>query len=127
MLQIIEMLIKIKNGQAVKKETISVPYSNFKFNVAKLLEKEGFVGETKKRGRDKKRIVIKLKYDNKTPKIHGVKLISKPGRRIYLEKKELYLPKAGHGILIVSTPKGLLTSKEARKVNTGGEAVCEVW
>jgi len=54
MLQIIEMLIKIKNGQAVKKETISVPYSNFKFNVAKILEKEGFVGETKKRGRNKK-------------------------------------------------------------------------
>jgi len=127
MRQVIEMLVKIKNAQAVKKETVSTPYSNFNFNIAKILEQEGFIEEVKKRGRNKKRIIIRLKYDNKNPKIHGIKTISKPGRRIYFKKNKLYLPKAGYGILIISTPKGILTSKEAKKNNTGGEVICEVW
>ena len=127
MLQIVNMLTKIKNAQRVKKAIVSIPYSNLKYSLAKILEKEGFVEEVKKRGRTKKKIIVRLKYDNNLPAIHGIKTISTPGRRLYFKKKDLYLPKAGYGILIISTPKGILTSKEAKKMKVGGEAICEVW
>jgi len=127
MRQVVEMLNKIKNAQTVQKNTVSVPYSNFKYSLAKILEKEGFIGEIKKRGRKKKRILVRLKYEDRIPRIREIKMISKPGKRIYLQRKELYLPKSGYGILIVSTPKGLLTSREAKKMKIGGEAICEVW
>jgi small subunit ribosomal protein S8 len=121
------MLTKIRNAQAVNKETTSIAFSNLKYNLAKILEKEGFIEEVKKKGKDKKRIVIKLKYQDGTPRIHGLKTISKPGRHIYLKKKRLYSPKKGYGVLVISTPKGILTSKEARKQNVGGEVLFEIW
>lgn len=127
MISAINMLIRIKNAQSVKKNTVSIPFSKFNYNLAKVLEKEGFIEGVEKRGRIKKRITIKLKYEDGKPKIHDIKLISKPGRRLYLKKRKLYFPKSGYGILILSTPKGLLTSKEAKKMNTGGEVICEVW
>lgn len=126
-----DMLIKIKNASAVNKKTVSFNYSNFNYQLARILAKEGFIESVKKRTvlpSQKRKIIIKLKYDeNHNPRIHNIKRISKPGRRIYLSKDKLYLPKSGYGILIVSTPKGLLTSKEAKKENVGGEAICEVW
>lgn len=124
---IADMLTKIRNGLAVKKKTVSVPYSNIKYNLAKLLEKEGFIEYTKKRGKKLKRVIIGLKYENGNPKIHEIKRISKPGRRIYLASKNIYFPKSGYGTLIISTSKGLLTSKEARKMKAGGEIICEIW
>lgn len=125
---IADMLIRIKNAQAVGKETVSIPFSKMKYEIAKILEREGFVERVKKRGKvPKKRIVIRLKYKDGKPCIHDMKRISKPGRRVYLKRKELYLPKSGYGILILSTSKGIMTSKEAIKENVGGEALCEVW
>ncbi|MFH0987401.1 MAG: 30S ribosomal protein S8 [Patescibacteria group bacterium] len=127
MKQVIEMLIKIKNALAVRKSTVGVPYSNFKYNIVALLAKEGFVEDVKKKGRIKKRLVIGLKYQEKKPGIRGLKIISKPGRRVYFKSKELYVPKTGQGILIVSTPKGILTGRKARKMKLGGEVICEIW
>jgi len=127
MIQIANMLAQIKNAQAVKKGTVSVSYSNFKYNLAKILEEEGFVEEVKKRGRVRRRIVIRLKYEERGPRIHGIKMISKSGRKIYFKTKDLYLPKSGYGILIISSPKGILTSREAKKMKIGGEAICEIW
>lgn len=127
MYPVADTLVKIKNAQAVKKKTVSFPFSNFRYDLCKILKDEGFVEEVKGRERYKKRIVIRLKYKEDEPKIHDIKIISKPGRRIYLKKKKLYLPKKGYGILIVSTPKGLMTSREAKKMNLGGEVICEIW
>jgi small subunit ribosomal protein S8 len=125
---IADMLTKIRNAGAVGKKTVSIPYTVFKYELGKILEKQGFIDKMKKRGRDKKKIVLALKYDdNQKTRINEIKRISKPGRRIYFNRKKLYLPKNGYGMLVVSTSKGLLTSKEAKEKNLGGEAICEVW
>lgn len=81
----------------------------------------------KKKKKVKKIIEIGLKYDNKTPVISGLKMISKPGQRIYLGTKYIKKVRGGYGILIISTSKGLMTNKEAKKQKLGGEVICEVW
>lgn len=125
---IADMLIRIKNAQTVKKKIVNIPFSKIKYEIAKILEKEGFIEEARKRGRLIKKIIIQLKYNEKgEPCIKDVKRISKPSRRIYLKWKDLYYPKSGYGILILSTPKGILTSKEAKRLKLGGEAICEIW
>jgi len=126
---IADMLTRIRNAQAVKHPTVRIPYSKFKFNLAKLLEREGWIGEVSVQGRKvRKSILINLKYDEKgEPIIHELKQISRPGQRIYLGKKEIKPVKQGYGIGIISTPKGLLTDKEARQKGVGGEMICEVW
>jgi len=125
---IADMLTIIRNGQAVAKETVEVPYSNLKYEVAKLMEKEGFLGKVEKKGRVKKVIEIGLKYsDDKSPVITGLKKISKPGQRIYLSALKIRKVRGGFGFSIISTSKGLMTNKEARKQNVGGEIICEVW
>lgn len=123
-----EMLTRIKNAQAVSKKTVTVPYSKVNYEIAKILEREGFVEEVKKRGKTIKKISIFLKYnDRETPKIKEIKRVSKPSRRIYLKYKDIYYPKCGYGLLILSTPKGILTAKEAKRLKVGGEVLCEIW
>lgn len=125
---IANLLTTIKNAQAVKKQTVTVPFSNLKFELLEILKREGYIENYKKKGRPpKRRIIINLEYHNNEPVIHGVKLISKPSRRIYLKRKKLYLPKSGYGLLILSTSKGLMSSKEAKRNNLGGEIICEIW
>jgi len=113
-----DMLIRIKNAYAVGKETVEVPYSKFKLNLAKILEKEGYIGEIMTQGR-KARKVIRIK-------VKGCKRISKPGRRIYVKKDEIPRPKY-NGRVIISTPYGLVTDIEARKRKLGGEVICQIW
>jgi len=96
------------------------------------LEKYGFVGEVnKKRKRIKKTmfkfIEIKLKYDNGTPAMEDVRLISTPGRRIYVKKDEIKLVKSGYGISIISTSKGIMSGEEAKRIGIGGQMIAEVW
>jgi small subunit ribosomal protein S8 len=125
---ITEMLNKIRNAQAVLKEQVDIPFSNFKYEIAKILEKYNFAESVEKKGKkDKKIIEITLKYTEKVPAISGLKRISRPGQRIYKSFKELRPVKSGYGIAIISTPKGLMTDKEARKQRLGGEVICEVW
>jgi len=125
---IADMLTSIRNAQAVLKETVKIPFSKLKFEIAKILEKNAFVGKAEKKGKGIKRIIeIKLKYEDKTPVISGLKRISKPGQRIYLRAKEIKPVRSGYGISIISTSKGLLTDKEVRKQNIGGEVICEIW
>jgi len=126
---ITDMFNRIRNAQAVHKETVEIPFSNPKLKIAEILKSEGFIFDFKKRGRRAKRIIkIDLKYlDNKTPSISGFKRISKPGQRIYRKAKELKPVKSGYGKAIVSTSKGLMTGREARKQKLGGEIICEVW
>lgn len=125
---ITDMLNRIRNAQAVLKTQVSLPFSNLKYEIAKILEKEAFIKKVEKKGKkNKKTIEIILKYDDKTPAISGLKRISKPGQRIYLPAKKIKKVKGGYGIAIISTSKGLMTDKEARKQKVGGEVLCEVW
>jgi len=123
-----DMLTQIRNASAVKKETVAVPFSNLKFEIAKILEKEGFVVQVDKRGRkEKKKIEIALRYENGQPSISGLKKISKTGQRIYKCYRDIKRIRGGYGMTIISTSKGLMTDKEARKKKLGGEVICEIW
>jgi len=122
------MLTKIKNAQAVLHPTVSVSYSNLKYEVAKILERYGFIEKVEKKGKKvKKTLDIYLKYTDKIPAISGVKKISKPGQRIYLGFHKILRFRKSSGIIIVSTSKGLMADREARKQKLGGEIICEIW
>lgn len=123
-----DMLTAIRNALAVRKTTVTLPFSNLKFEAATLLEKESLIEKVEKKGRgSKKSMEITLKYDGGNPAIYGLKRVSKPSQRIYLPFKKIKKVKGGFGISIISTSKGLMTNKEARKKKIGGEILCEVW
>jgi len=125
---ITDMLNQIKNGQAVGKTDILVPLSNIKYEIAGILLKQGFLGEIKKISKGKFKIIkIDLKYNDKMPAISGFKRVSKPGQRIYQGVSGIKKVRGGYGVAIISTSKGLMTSKEAKKKKLGGEVLLEVW
>ncbi|OGZ65687.1 MAG: 30S ribosomal protein S8 [Candidatus Staskawiczbacteria bacterium RIFCSPLOWO2_01_FULL_37_25b] len=125
---ITDMLNQIRNAQAVKKTEVLIPLSKIKYEIARILSESGFVGEIKKSAKQNNKIIkIVLKYDNGEPAISGLKRISKPGQRIYEKVSEIKKVHGGYGISIVSTSKGLMTSKDARKQKLGGELLLEVW
>ena len=125
---ITDMLNRIRNAQAVLKTTVDVPLSKIKLEICQILARNGFIKGFEKKGRkNKKNIQITLKYDGKIPAISGMKRISKPGQKIYLPYKKIKKVKGGYGFSIISTSKGLMTDKEARKQRLGGEVVCEIW
>ena len=126
---IADMLTRIRNANVVKHETVDVPASNMKKELARILLEEGFI-----RGYDviedgKQGIIrIQLKYGQTGERvISGIKRISKPGMRVYADKHEVPRVLNGLGISIISTSKGILTDKQARKENVGGEVICYVW
>ncbi len=122
------MLNRIRNAQAVLHPQVEMPYSDLKYGIAKLLEKKGLIGKVVKAGKkEKKSIEITLKYENKVGIISGLKRVSKPGQRIYLPAKKIRPVKGGYGLAIISTSKGLMTGKEAKKQKLGGEVLCEIW
>jgi len=125
---IADMLTQIRNGQAVLKTTVTIPFSNLKYEIAKILAKEGFIEKAEKKKKRSKRVIeIYLKYKDKEPVITGMKKISKAGRRIYIRAGKIKKVRGGYGIAIISTSRGLMTDKEARKQRIGGEVICEVW
>ena len=125
---IADMLNIIRNGQMAGKAEVLVPLSGIKFGIAQILEKNKFIDKVEKKGKKTtKLIALSLRYDDKIPAISGLKRISKPGQRIYLAFNEIRRVMGGYGIAIVSTSKGLMTGKEARKQKLGGEVICEVW
>lgn len=126
---IADMLTRIRNALAVKRETVSIPYSKLKMEIVKVLVKEKFLTEAEQKGKKNKKIIdIILAYDSeKNPAINHLVRISKPSRRIYLPLKKIKPVRRDFGLQIISTPKGILTDKEARKEKVGGEVLCEVW
>ena len=126
---IADMLTRIRNANTVKHETVDVPASNIKKEIVRILLEEGFVRgydviEDEKQGI----IKIQLKYGQAGEKvIQGIKRISKPGMRVYTNAHEIPKVLNGLGIAIISTSKGILTDKQARKENVGGEVICYVW
>jgi small subunit ribosomal protein S8 len=123
-----EMLTTIKNGGSAKKEFVYVPYSNFKNAIASVLFENGYVKSYVKKDRVKGAVLeIGIQYVNEKPRVQDVKRISKLSRRMYKRVKDLKPVKQGYGALILSTPKGVLTDKQARKEQVGGEALFEIW
>ena len=126
---IADMFTRIRNALMTKKTFVMVPFSKFKFQVAKILEKEGWVEKVEKTDQGKfEEIKISLKYlPPRESKIQSIKRISKPGSRVYVSKNNLPKVLNNFGIAVISTPQGLMTNKEARKNGMGGEVVCEIY
>ena len=126
---IADMLTRIRNASTVSHETVDIPASKLKVELARVLKEEGFIADyaVKEEGKFKV-ITITLKYDmNRKPVITKLERISKPGLRHYSKAKKLQKVLGGLGVAIISTPKGLLTDRKARKENVGGEVLCYVY
>ncbi|TAL49318.1 30S ribosomal protein S8 [Patescibacteria group bacterium] len=124
---IADLIIRIKNGGGARKESVTLPYSRVKMEICLLLEKEGFVGAVARRGKKTKMIEIGLRYVDNHPRVQGVRRLSRPSRRVYKSVREIVAVKRGYGMLVLSTPKGILSDKEARAARVGGEALFEIW
>lgn len=122
------MLIMIKNASLAGKESVSFPASKIKFAILECLKKEGYVGEVaKKVKKDHPVIEAKLIYVDKTPKVTQVERVSKQSRRVYFGVKDIHKVRNGSGLLVLSTPKGILSGRDARKEQVGGEALFKIW
>ena len=125
---IADMLTRIRNANAMRYEEVSVPASNLKIELARLLKEEGFIKNYKVEKNDVQgTIIITLKYVNKERVITGLKRISKPGLRVYAKSTEIPKVLNGLGIAIISTSKGIMTDKQARQQQLGGEVLAYIW
>ena len=126
--KIANMLIMIKNANGREHESITVPYSKLKHAIASCLLKEGYISSfSKKTKRNHPVLEVGLAYANGAPRVTDVVRVSKPSRRMYMGVKEIKLVKNGHGIVVLSTPKGILSGKDARKEMVGGEILFKLW
>ena len=127
---IADMLTKIRNAVMIRKSTVKIPFSKIKFEIAKILEREGFVKSiTKEAGEDNKSpwIVIGLKYRGLEATVRGIKRVSRPSLRIYKGYKEMPRVLPSLGLWIVSTSRGMMTNAESKKQKIGGEIICEIY
>lgn len=126
---IADMLTRIRNGNKSKAKIVDIPKSKVKSAIAEILYNEGYITSYEELENETQGVIrVTLKYDEKGNKvIAGLKRISKPGLRIYASKEELPKVLNGLGIAIISTPKGIMTDKDARKNNVGGEVLAYVW
>jgi len=128
---IADMLTRIRNANQMRYEEVKVPTSKIKAEIARILKEEGFIKDYKIENSEKSvqnTIIITLKYtDKKERVITGLKRISKPGLRVYAKNDEIPKVLNGLGIAIISTSKGIMTDKEARKQNIGGEVLAYIW
>jgi small subunit ribosomal protein S8 len=124
-----DMFTRIRNGSKAKFEKVDVPSSQIKREVAKILKEEGFIKSFKVITDDLQHEVIRifLKYDENRKGIIHIRRISKPGRRIYTKTDRIPSVMGGLGLSILSTPKGVLTDRSARKAHVGGEILCTIW
>lgn len=123
-----DMLIQIKNAGTAGHKRLEIPYSGMKYALAIILVKERYIEEVKKVGDNPKyRLHITLRYDNGIHAITNVKRISKPGLRWYIDKGAIPIVVGGMGTAIVSTSKGMMTGREAKRTGIGGELLCEIW
>ena len=124
-----DMLTRIRNGQTTNKKVVDAPASRFRKNVLEVLKREGFIRnyEEKEAKPGINFFEIELKYYNGKPVITEIKRISKPGRRVYSNIKNLQKTYNGLGISILSTPRGVMSDNEAREANVGGEVLCTIY
>ena len=126
---IADMLTRIRNANAMRYKEVEIPSSKIKIEIAKILKNEGFINDYKiKKNNVQDVIVLSLKYgENKERVITGLKRISKPGLRVYVKAEEIPKVLNGLGIAIMSTSKGILTGKDAKASNLGGEVLAYIW
>lgn len=136
---IADMLTRIRNGARARHESVEVPWSRTKEEIVRILVQEGYLEEAKKgkskavkkgkaRGWMGEMLHIQLRFDGENrPIISGLKRISRPGRRVYVGVGEIPPIRKGLGVNILSTPKGIVADREAKKANVGGELICSVW
>ncbi len=124
-----DFIIRLKNSSAVGKETVSIPFSKMKLSIAIALKKNNYIGEIAETGEGVTRqLTITQLYDETgKPKIHDVKRISKPGRRMYTGVSKIHPIKYGRGLLVLTTPRGIMTDADARRDRVGGEILFSVW
>lgn len=119
-----DLVIRLKNASKLSKRVVEVP--KFKFGIALLevLKTSGYITDYEIVGRN---VSVVLKYERGVPSINNVKLYSTPGRRWYMRAFEITPVRSGSGIMILSTPRGVMTTVEVKKINMGGEIICEIW
>jgi len=123
-----DFIIRLKNAGAVGHQTVSLPHSRLKEAVANKLRETGYVTSVEVEGKGvKQTLIVGLKYEGGKHIINDVARVSKPGRRLYAKVEEIYPVKFGKGHLILSTPKGILTDREARENKVGGEQLFKIW
>ena len=123
-----QIIIHIKNANVAGKATATLPYSKMKESVLEVLKKEGFIKDFSKKGKKViKTLEIELMYIDGKSRIEGVEQISKQSRRTYTKAKEIKSVLNGYGALILTTPNGIMTDKDARKAKVGGEVLFKIW
>ena len=120
-----DMLTRIRNAAMAKKTEVALPYSRVKFDILKILEREGFIADVSQSG--PRELKLKVCYDNSEPVMRAVKRVSRPGQRIYAAYKDLPVVLSDTGLAIISTSQGIMTNKDARKRHLGGEVICEIY
>ncbi|MFC2007459.1 30S ribosomal protein S8 [Chloroflexota bacterium] len=126
---IADMLTRIRNAIMARHNTVPIPTSRMKLSIARILKEEGFIDDYEVIGNTPHRSIrIKLKYyENNEPAISGLERVSKPGLRVYIEKKEISRVHGGLGVAILSTSRGIRTGHQAWRLGTGGEVLCNIW
>ena len=129
---IADMLTRLRNANQAYHETVTMPFSKIKANIAEVLKAEGYIAswsaEEPAEGEVGKRLVVELKYgQNRERSLAGIKRVSKPGLRVYAKSDELPRVLGGLGVAVLSTSQGLMTDREARERRMGGEILCYVW
>jgi small subunit ribosomal protein S8 len=122
------LIISLKNAQKARHNQVIISFSKMKLAILEVLKKEGFILDVEKTGKDiKKKLVITLKYEDGVPAISEVKRISKQSKRTYTGYKDIKNVRNGYGIAVLSTPQGVLSSKQATKLKVGGELLFTMW
>ena len=122
------MLTRIRNAIMVRHDSVSVPASKLKLGIAKILKEEGFISDYEiVKGKPHREIKVQLRYIDSKPAISGLKRMSKPGLRLYVQKKEIPRVYGGLGIAVLSTSQGLKTGQQAWRQGSGGELLCYIW
>lgn len=129
---IADMFMRLRNGGAAGKASVLVPHSDIKLRIANVLLSEGmvaFVNKKTKKGKSDMRVLeIGIAYDeSKNPRIAGIERVSRPSRRVYFGVEDIHPVRQGFGVMILSTPKGIMTDKAARKEHVGGEVIGKAW
>ncbi len=123
-----QTIINIKNANVAGKSTITLPYSKLKEALLALLKKEGFIADFSKKGKKViKTLDVELAYVDGKPRIEGIEQISKNSRRVYSKAKEIRSVMNGYGSLVLTTPKGIMTDRQAKKEKVGGEVLFKIW
>lgn len=126
-MSVIDLVIRIKNGYMAKRERVTSPHSKYRESVVSKLKELGYVEDYQIIGEVKKTIIIDLKYQSGDPAITDVKIFSTPGKRIYRPYKEVKPVKGGMGHALISSSKGIITDREAKKSQVGGELLFHIW